>query len=68
MNNGSDFSFEYEYVPTPDAEERLERVWDIIFELIMEELRAEAELEELENNQCSTQSASNTTSPQKTNS
>jgi hypothetical protein len=44
--NSSDFIFEYEYIPSPDAEERLEQVWDIIFALILEDY--ENELRELQ--------------------
>lgn len=37
----SDFFFEYEYVPSPDAEEQLAQAWDIIFALILEEIQNE---------------------------
>ena len=36
-NADNDFSFEYEYIPSPDAEERLAEAWDIIFALILED-------------------------------
>lgn len=37
----NDFSFEYEYIPSPDAEERLAEAWDIIFALILEDYENE---------------------------
>ena len=37
----SDFFFQYEYVPSPDAEEQLAQVWDIIFALILEDIENE---------------------------
>jgi hypothetical protein len=37
----SDFFFEYQYEPCPDAEERLAQAWDIIFSLILEDYQAE---------------------------
>ena len=37
----SDFSFEYEYVSSPDEEERLSQAWDIIFALILEDYENE---------------------------
>ena len=36
-NETNDFSFEYEYTPCPDAEEKLAEAWDIIFALILED-------------------------------
>lgn len=46
-----DFIIEYEYVPTPDAEERLTQAWEIIVELILDdyytELNKAADLAEL---------------------
>ncbi len=36
-NETNDFSFEYEYIPCPDAEERLAEAWDIILALILED-------------------------------
>jgi hypothetical protein len=52
--NSSDFFFEYEYVPSPDAEEALAQAWDIIFALIVEEIQTEEqeELDDLENETC----------------
>lgn len=49
MQMNSDFVFEYEYVPSPEAEEALEQAWDIIFALILEDY--ENELRELENSE-----------------
>jgi hypothetical protein len=37
----SDFLFEYEYIPTPDAEERLAQAWDIFVALILEDYEEE---------------------------
>lgn len=42
----SDFFFEYEYVPSPDAEEQLAQAWDIIFALILEEIQSEQQGED----------------------
>ena len=52
--NSSDFFFQYEYVPSPDAEERLAQVWDIIFALIVEEIQTENQeiLDDLESEKC----------------
>lgn len=36
-NADNDFSFEYEYTPSPDAEERLAQAWEIILALILED-------------------------------
>ena len=36
-----DFSFEYEYAPSPDAEEQLAQVWDLILDLILEDYQSE---------------------------
>ena len=47
MNNDSDFVFEYNYIPTPDADARLAEAWDIIFALILEDY--ENELRENQN-------------------
>jgi hypothetical protein len=45
-----DFYFEYEYAPSPDAEERLAQAWDLILALILEdfenEQKADSESEE----------------------
>ena len=50
----SDFFFQYEYVPSPDAEEALAQAWDIIFALIVKEIQAEKkeEREKKENETC----------------
>lgn len=45
--NSSDFVFEYEYNPSPDAEKALAEAWDIIFALILEDY--ENELRESQN-------------------
>jgi len=37
----SDFLFEYQYNPSPDSEERLSQVWDLILTLILEDIKAE---------------------------
>lgn len=37
----SDFVFEYEYIPSPDAEQALAEAWDIIFALILEDYENE---------------------------
>ena len=47
MNNDSDFVFEYEYHPSPEAEQALAEAWDIIFLLILEDY--ENELRESQN-------------------
>ena len=36
-NVTNDFSFEYEYIPCPDAEERMKQAWEIILALILED-------------------------------
>ncbi len=36
-----DFVLEYEYAPTPDAEERLAEAWEIILALILQDLEDE---------------------------
>jgi hypothetical protein len=36
-----DFVFEYEYTPSPDAEERLSQAWDLILALILEDFENE---------------------------
>jgi hypothetical protein len=40
-----DFIFEYEFSPTPDAEERLAQVWDFILTLIIEDIKSEQQPE-----------------------
>ena len=44
-NADNDFSFEYEYTPCPDAEEKLAQAWDIIFALILEDYENEMKAE-----------------------
>ena len=57
-NETNDFSFEYEYTPCPDAEEKLAEAWDIIFALILEDYENDIrEAKILEAKPCSTQSA-----------
>ena len=36
-NAENDFSFEYEYIPSRDAEERITQAWEIILALILED-------------------------------
>lgn len=48
----NDFTFEYEYEPSPDAEERLAQAWDIIFALILEDYQAEQEESQQGETQC----------------
>ena len=52
--------FEYEYIPSPDAEERLAQFWDIIFALILDDIQNEqqGEKETLESEPCSNTSTS----------
>ncbi len=45
--NSSDFVFEYIHEPSPEAEQALAEVWDIIFLLILEDY--ENELRETQN-------------------
>ena len=52
-----EFTFEYEYTPNRDAEERMTQAWEIILALMLEDYMSEAQ--SLEANSCSTQSASN---------
>jgi len=40
-----DFVFEYEYNPSPDAEERLAQAWDLILSLILDDIKAEQQPE-----------------------
>ncbi len=37
----NDFTFEYEYSPSPEAEEQLAEAWDIIFALILQDIQNE---------------------------
>jgi len=46
-----DFLFEYQYTPSPDAEERLAQAWDLILTLIIEDLKSE-QLPEPESEPC----------------
>jgi hypothetical protein len=46
-NADNDFSFEYEYVPSPDAEERLAQAWEIILALILEDYDIEKQGENI---------------------
>jgi len=39
----SDFFFEYQYDPCPDAEEQLAQAWDLILTLILEDYQDEQE-------------------------
>jgi hypothetical protein len=41
QNDLEDFLFEYEYIPSPDAEERLAQAWEIILALILEDYQNE---------------------------
>jgi hypothetical protein len=36
-----DFLYEYEFTPSPNAEERLAQVWEIILTLILEDIKSE---------------------------
>jgi len=45
----SDFVFEYEYIPSPEAEERLAEAWRIILALILEDY--ENEIREIKNSE-----------------
>ena len=40
------FTFEYEYIPTPDTAERIVQAWDIIFALILEDFKTEEQMKE----------------------
>ena len=50
LNTLEEFLFEYQYSPSPDAEERLAQAWDLILALILEdyeqEQQADSEREE----------------------
>jgi hypothetical protein len=37
----TDFLFEYQVNPSPDAEERIAQAWDLILALILEEIKSE---------------------------
>jgi hypothetical protein len=40
-----DFVFEYQYTPSPDAEERLAQAFDLILALILEDIKTEQQPE-----------------------
>jgi hypothetical protein len=44
-NETNDFSFKYEYIPCPDAEEKLAQAWEIILALILEDYENETQAE-----------------------
>ena len=46
-----DFVFEYQYTPSPDAEERLAQAWELILTLILDDLIAEQTHSEKESKQ-----------------
>jgi len=48
----SDFVFEYQFIPSPDAEERLAQAWDLILTLILEDIKAEQNQPEPESEKC----------------
>ena len=49
----NDFTFEYEYSPSPDAEDQLAQAWDIIFALILEDIQTEEQRDNnLESDPC----------------
>lgn len=53
QNTLEDFLFEYEHIPSPDAEERLAQAWDIILALILEDYENEVQIiDPLENTSC----------------
>jgi len=41
QTNLEEFLFEYQYSPSPDAEERLAQAWDLILALILEDYEME---------------------------
>jgi hypothetical protein len=41
QNTFEDFPIEYQYTPSPDAEERLAQAWDMILALILEDFENE---------------------------
>jgi hypothetical protein len=41
----SDFLFEYQYTPLPDAEERLAQAYDLILSLILEDIKVDQQPE-----------------------
>jgi hypothetical protein len=53
MENTTDnLSIEYRFDPSPDAEERLAQVWDLILSLILEDLKSEQSQPEPEIEKC----------------
>ena len=40
-----EFQFEYQYSPSPDAEERLAQAWDLILALILDDFESEQHAE-----------------------
>jgi hypothetical protein len=38
-----EFSLEYQYAPSPDAEEMLAQAWDVILDLLLEDVQKELE-------------------------
>ncbi len=46
-NATNDFLFEYEYIPSPDAEEQMAQAWDIIVALILEDYENEKQGDDL---------------------
>ena len=46
-NATNNFSFEYLYTSSPDAEERLTQAWDIILALILEDYENEKQGDDL---------------------
>jgi hypothetical protein len=41
QTNLEEFLFEYQYLPSPDAEERMAQAWDLILALILEDFEKE---------------------------
>jgi hypothetical protein len=44
-NTTDDLLFEYKFIPSPDAEERLAQAFDLILSLILEDLKSEQQPE-----------------------
>jgi hypothetical protein len=40
-DDDSGFQIQYAYIPSPDAEDQLAQAWDIIFNLILDDLQFE---------------------------
>lgn len=53
---------EYDFVPAPDAEERLAQAWDLIVKLILEDYQSEQSANSQESETCLTPSESNSLS------